>query len=221
MKVERSGLDEPRQAVRELILSMGEKTEEALRDVVEALDHLDFERAGVIVSADKDFNQRNESIHEKCLALIARQQPVASDLREIVSELQVAVELERIADHVADIARITQKLERDGIPPLWDEIRKIAEHCGEMLTKMLGAFRDRDPEQARVIATKDDEIDRMHDLVTGNTVKFMQTHSNAVVNGTRVIWITHHLERIGDRITNIGEHILFAISGNTEDWNRS
>ncbi|HSR63418.1 MAG TPA: phosphate signaling complex protein PhoU [Gammaproteobacteria bacterium] len=221
MTVERSGLDENRQVIREEILSMGEKAGRALLEVIEALDHLDPERARAIIDADKDFNQCNESIHEECLTLIARQQPMASDLREIVSGLQVAVELERIADHVADIARIAQKLKPEAIPPLWDEIRRIAEHCNEMLAKMMGAFQDRDPVQARVIASRDDEIDRMHDLVTGNTIEFMQTHSNAVINGTRVIWITHHLERIGDRITNIGEHILFAISGETEDWNRS
>ena len=221
MKVDRTDPDNARHAIREKIRDMGDATGRTLRETVDAFDHLDFEHALAIIKADESFNRLNESIHDDCLTLIARQQPVASGLREIIAGLQIAVELERIADHAADIARIIRLLEREGIPPVWDEILTMVDHCEEMLTKMLVAFCDRDPIRAEVVAAMDDDIDRMNGQIVSVVIRFMQMHSEAVANGTRLIWLVHNLERIGDRITNIGEHILFAASGKSVDWNRS
>lgn len=221
MRVERTDLDNARLAIREKIRTMGEEAGRTLRDAVDALKHLDFEQARAIIKADENFNRFNESIHADCLSLIARQQPLASDLREIIADLQIALELERIADHAADIARIMRLLKSDNIPPVLTDILAMADCCGEMLVEMLAAFRERDTAQAEIIAAMDNTIDRLNGKIVDDVIGFMQTHNNAVANGTHIIWLAHHIERIGDRLTNIGEHILFAVTGRVVDWNRS
>ena len=163
----------------------------------------------------------HETVHDECLTLIARHQPAASDLREVIADLQIAVEMERIADHMADIARIIHMCKLNSIPPVWEDIQIMLEHCDEMLTKMMAAFHDSDAEQAEVIAATDDSIDQMNGQIVKEVIQFMQTHGEAVANGTYIIWMVHNIERIGDRVTNIGEHILFAVSGKVADWNRS
>jgi phosphate transport system protein len=221
MKVDRSQLDKARAEIRDEIIAMSRDAGLALRAAAAALDHMDPVKADAVIEGDVAFNRRNEAIHEACIALMARHQPVASDLREIVADLQIAVELERIADHAADVARITKRLTREGLPPVWTEIQNMAARCDDMLAKMMSAFRDRDRVAAEVIARTDDDIDRLNGQIVNETIPFMTANPASVANGTHLIWLVHHLERIGDRVTNIGEQILFAESGKTSDLNRS
>lgn len=219
--MERNQLDHARGEIREKIMTMGEGAGLALREAAAALDHLDSAKAEKIIEGDLAFNRQYEAIHEDCLTLTARQQPVASDLREIVAELQIAAELERIADHAADIARITRQLTREGIPPAWTEIQNMAARCEEMLARMMAAFHDGDTLTAEVIAATDDDIDRLNAQIVNETIAFMSTNPAAIANGTHLIWLVHNLERIGDRVTNIAEQILFAGTGRITDLNRS
>jgi phosphate transport system protein len=220
VKVDRNQLDQARADIRGQIVAMSADAGRAVRAAADALDHLDPARADAVIAGDAAFNRQNEAIHEACITLVARQQPVASDLREILADLQIAVELERIADHAADIARISKQLVRAGLPPVWTEIQNMAVRCGDMLGTMMAAFRDRDTVAAEVIAGTDDDIDRLNDQIVNETIAFMTANPTSVANGTRLIWLTHNLERIGDRVTNIGEQILFAESGRTSDLNR-
>ena len=221
MKVERSEYDQAKQALKHQVMDMGQQACRAVLDVADALDHFNAAHAGTIIEKDILFNRMNERIHGECVELIARQQPVASELREILAELQIAVELERIADHVADIARIIRSLSREAIPPVWSEILNMAARAEEMLRKMLGAYQNRDAVTAEVVATMDDELDRLNHQVVNEIIEFMHKNPAAIRNGTRLIWLTHNLERIGDRVTNIGEQILFIATGETRDLNRS
>jgi phosphate transport system protein len=221
MKVERSQLDHARGEIRDRIMTMSRDAGVVLRDAAAALDHLDAAKAGAIIEGDLAFNRLNEVIHEECLTLMARQQPVASDLREIVADMQIAAELERIADHAADIARITRQLSPEGIPPVWSEIQSMVARCDEMLARMMVAYRDGDSLTAEVIAATDDDIDRLNSQIVNEAIAFMSANPVAIANGTHLIWMAHNLERIGDRITNIAEQILFAGTGRTADLNRS
>ena len=221
MNVERTALDSARREIRGKIRAMSEEIRVTLHDVYDALKHLDYSRAETIIKDDVNYNRLNESVHEDCLNLIARQQPMASDLRGIIADLQIAGELERIADHTADIARLISSLKNEEIPHVMDAIETMFDHCDEMLSNMLTAYRDNDPGRAETIAAHDNEIDHMNGLAVTAIIEFMQKHANTVDSGTRLIWLVHHLERIGDLVTNIGEHILFATSGRIADWNRS
>ncbi len=221
MKVARQELDQGERGVRAQVRAMGQDASKAIAAVAEVLNRLDVDRARALAAADADFNRRNQEIHEACIELIALQQPVATDLREILSDLLIATELERIADHVADIARIVPSLSREGIPPVWDELLNMAARCREMLDAMLNAYVQRSTVDAEVIAGNDENIDRLNGQVVREVIGFMQANPASVANGTYVIWLTHHLERIGDRVTNIGEQILFEESGVTVDLNRT
>jgi phosphate transport system protein len=221
MKIERTVLDNARKEIREKIELMGNEASRSLDEIIQLLNHPDRDRTQIIIESDENFNKLNESIHDDCLTLIARQQPMASDLREIIADLQIATELERIADHIADIARILNMLEPGSRPPIWNEIQTLVKRCIEMLNEMMMAFQNKDPGKAEVIAAMDDDIDQMNTQFVREIISFIQTNNDATANGTYMIWLVHHLERIGDRVTNIGEQILFADSGRSIDWNRS
>ena len=141
--------------------------------------------------------------------------------REIIADLQIAIELERIADHTADIAHVVRQLQGEGVPPVEGDIRQMAERCENMLAEMLHAYRDLDATRAEKVAAMDDSIDQLNGRIVDKVIRFMQEHGSAVADGTRIIWAVHNLERIGDRVTNIGEQILFATSARIVDWNRS
>lgn len=220
MKVARQELETGKTAIRKEVCAMGEAANHAIVKVADVLNRLDAVAARQIVSGDSRFNRENQAIHEACLELVARQQPVASDLREILSDLQIATELERIADHIADIARIVPSLSRDGLPPVWGEVQNMAARCNEMLGAMLRAYAHRSSIDAEVIAGNDESIDRLNGQIVRETIAFMQANPSAVSNGTHIIWLCHNLERIGDRVTNIGELIIFEETGLSPDLNR-
>ena len=221
MKIKRTALDNARNEIRGNIDLMGKEASRTLKEIIDLLNHLDPELASKIIQDDEKFNRLHETVHEECLTLIARHQPAASDLREVIADLQIAVEMERIADHMADIARIIHMCKLDSLPPVWEDIQEMLFHCDEMLTKMMTAFHDRDAAQAEEVAATDDRIDQMNEQIVKEIIQFMQSHGDAAANGTYLIWMVHNIERIGDRVTNIGEHILFAVSGKVADWNRS
>ncbi len=219
MEVNRSKLENVEQLIRDQILVMGNEAIQALRDTALALDKLDSAQARAIVEQDIHFNERYLEIHEECLTAIARHQPVASDLREIVSDLQIAIELERIADHIASIALLASRIKAAGIPPVWSEMISMIERCADMMGKMLSACHERDTDAAAAISAADEDIDRMDDQIVREVMQFMSEHRDAVTNGTHIIWLVHHVERICDRITNIGEQVLFAKTGKLVDLN--
>ena len=221
MKIDRNEIVKERDLLRSQIQSMGEGAVNTLLAAADALDQLNSERAQEIIEADSYFNNLYQTIHDECLVIIARHQPVASDLREIIADLQIAVELERIADHIASIARLIHLIKPDGIPPVLTEIMNMMKRCAEMMEKMLRAFQEHDPASAEVTATIDEDIDRMNYQIVMEILDFMKKNVDAIDNGTHLIWLTHNIERIGDRITNIGEQILFSTSGAIIDWNIS
>ena len=141
MKVERNELVKERELLRSQIQAMGKDAVKALLTVTDALDQFNSELAQEIIDADSHFNNLYQTIHDECLVIIARHQPVASDLREIIADLQIAVELERIADHVAAIARLIHLIEPEGIPPILTEIMNMMKRCAEMMKKMLRSPR--------------------------------------------------------------------------------
>ncbi len=221
MIVERTKLVAERNEIRSKIMAMGQDSVNLLNQFKEALVHLDVARAENITNGDERFNHLYQSIHDECLVMIARQQPVASDLREVISDLQIAIELERIADHIASAARIVHTLSVAAIPPVWDKIINMVSQTSDMMSNMLAAFHDMDGEKAEAIATSDDDIDRMDQQIVTEIIDYMKSNTEAIENGTHLIWLVHDIERIADRVTNIGEQIVFNASGKIADWNVS
>ena len=188
---------------------------------IKALKNRDLEEAERIIKDDAEIDSKRWSIEEKCINLIATQQPVASDLRNIIALLNIIVDLERMGDHAEGIAKIVLKLGKEPlIKPLID-IPRMAEKGIDMLRRSLKAFVNRDVEEAKRICDEDDEVDMLYEQVYRELLTFMLEDPRLITRATYLIWVAHNLERIADRVTNICERIVFLVKGRVEELNVS
>lgn len=203
--------------LRDEVLVLGSMVEKAIGRSVEALKKRDLELARQVVEGDHEIDRKRYEIEEKCLDLIVTQQPMASDLRIIVSVLYIIVDLERIADHAEGIARIAIMIGDEApLKPLID-IPRMAEKATDMLHRSLDAFTVHDADTARQIVFEDDEIDALYDQVFRELLVFMLEDPRTVTRATRLIWVAHNLERTADRVTNICERVIFTVTGKMEE----
>jgi phosphate transport system protein len=213
----RAGFHRQLREIQDDILVMGSMSEKALSNSVTALKDRDLASARSIVSDDVSINRKRFEIEEKCIKLIATQQPMAGDLRIIISVLSILTELERIGDYAAGIARIVITIgDEPPLKPLID-IPRMADKTIEMLRRALEAFINRDAAAARRIAAQDDEVDSLYDQVFRELLTFMIEDPRTITRATRLIWVAHNLERSADRVTNICERVIFAVTGKMEE----
>jgi phosphate transport system protein len=197
------------------VLHMGEKVIDAIHRALIALRSLDLPLARKIVADDARVNEMRWALEDKCVQLIARQQPVASDLREIIATLSIVRDLERIGDYAEGIGKIVllhgeQSLVR---PLLY--LPQMAERAITMLRHSLTAFIERDIEKARFVCADDDEVDRLYDEVYHDLIQRMIDERAVITRATYLIWAAHNIERIADRATNICESVVYLVTGNT------
>lgn len=205
------------QAIQDDILAMGAMVEKAIIQSVRALQERDLETAQQIIYDDININRYRFRIEEKCIQLIATQQPMAGDLRIIIGVLAVITELERIGDHAEGIARIVLMIgDEPPLKPLID-IPRMAEKTAAMLHRSLDALIGRDAALARQVAIEDDEVDSLYDQVFRELLLFMMEDPKTVTRATRLIWVAHNLERSADRVTNICERVVFTVTGKMEE----
>lgn len=211
-------------ALQELIsdtLELGLMVEKAIERSVEALKSRDIDEARRVAHDDLAINAKRFAIEEKCLLLLATQQPMARDLRTIAAIMFMIADLERMGDHAEGIAKITIMMGQEPlIKPLID-IPKMADKACDMLRRSLKAFVEGDVEAAKAIAAEDDEVDRLHDLVYRELIDSMIENPAAIARATYLLWVSHNLERIADRVTNICERIVFTVTGRMEEMNVS
>lgn len=203
------------------ILAMGSMVEKAINRSIEALKNRDLELAHKIIAEDQKINGKRFEIEEKCIQLIATQQPMASDLRVIVAVLNVITDLERIGDHAEGIAKIVIMIgDEPPLKPLID-IPRMAEKTADMLRRSLDAFVNHDADAARRIVTEDDEVDNLYSQVYRELLSFMAEDPRTITRATRLIWVAHNLERSADRVTNICERTVFTVTGKMEEMGAS
>ena len=184
---------------------------------IEALQGRDIELAHQIIADDQKINNKRFEIEEKCIQLIATQQPMASDLRIIVAVLNIIIEVERIGDYAAGISKIVIMIgDEPPLKPLID-IPRMANQGVDMLRRSLDAFVNRDAEAARKIITEDDFVDNLYDQIFRELLVFMMEDPRTVTRATRLIWVAHNLERAADRVTNICERVVFIVTGKMEE----
>ncbi len=203
------------------MLVMADMVETAIQRSIEALKSRDVELARQVIADDVKINQKRYDDEERCLELIATQQPLASDLRTIVAVLHMIVDLERMGDHAEGIAKIAVILADE--PPLkpYVDLPRMADIASEMLRESLEAFKHRDAEQARAIIDRDDEVDALYDQVYRELLTYMIGDPRTIERATHLIWVAHNLERIADRVTNICERVVFLVTGKIEELNVS
>ena len=211
-------------ALREIqdeVVVMGNMVEKALLRSVAALKDRDLTKAREVIEGDLKINDKRYAIEDKCILLIATQQPMAGDLRAIIGVLNIITEIERIGDHAEGIAKIAV-LNGDEPPvkPLID-IPRMADLVVDMLHQSLDALITRDAGLAKEIADRDDQVDELYDQVFAELLELMTKNPAIITRATRLVWVTHNLERSADRVTNICERIVYMVTGTMEETNIS
>jgi phosphate transport system protein len=199
---------------------MGQMVADSIDSAIQALAKQDEDLAQQVIDQDDEINALQYDIDEKCLVLIATQQPMAGDLRAILSVSNIAAELERIGDYTEGIAKLAIKLAgRPLLKPLID-IPRMAEEGRRMLMASLEAFARQDVETAAEIGYADDVVDALYDQVYRELLVYMMEDPRTITQATYLLWVAHNLERIADRTTNIAERVIFLDSGRIVDLNR-
>jgi phosphate transport system protein len=207
--------------IQDDVLAMGSMVEKATSRSIEALKERDVEKAREIIADDLKINRKRFNIEEKCVQLIATQQPMASDLRTIIGVLNIITEIERIGDHAEGIAKIVVMIgDEPLLKPLID-IPRMAEKVNDMLHRSLDALINRDADAAKQIVSEDDEVDNLYDQVFRELLTFMAEDPKTITRATRLIWVAHNLERSADRVTNICERVVYMVTGKMEEMNIS
>jgi phosphate transport system protein len=205
-----------RRHIKELetrLITMGKAVETAIQSSVKALVERDMETAKKIIRDDELINRQRWEIEENCITLIAMQQPVASDLREIITILNIVTDLERMGDHAEGIAKIVLLLGNQEPVENFVHIPVMGEKAVEMLRKSIDAFIGRDAKAAEAICKMDDAVDELNDKVYHKMIQAMISQPQYITRATYQIWTAHNLERIADRTTNICERTVYLATG--------
>jgi len=201
------------------LLELGARTNQTIAESVEALKTRDQVMARSLIARDVEINRIRYRIEEQSYELIATQQPLASDLREIIAILMIAIELERIADHSKNLAEIVIRMGNEPLLKPLIDIPRMAEISQEMLNQALDALARRDANAARAVCLRDDELDGLYKQIFRELLTFVIEDSRTVTRALNLLFAAHNLERIGDRITNIGERVIYAVTGRLEELN--
>lgn len=203
------------------LMVMGEMVAKAIKDSIEALKKRDFEMSKGIVKNDLLINKKRFEIEERCLQMIATQQPMGVDLRTIAAILSIITDLERIGDHAEGNAKINLLIGNEPLVKPLIDVPRMTEKGLSMLDRVLKAFISRDAAQARAICDEDDEVDALYDQIYRELLLLMIEDPKKIEGATYLIWLAHNLERIADRVTNIAERVVFMVTGKMEEVNVS
>jgi phosphate transport system protein len=215
----RPPLDRGEREVKDAVLRMGVLVEDQILAALDALIRHDPDAALEVIQGDRRINEAQRQLSTSIATVIATQQPVARDLRFLLSLDHVTYELERIGDHAGSVAKQARKLAP--FPPLaaYVDLPEMARLAATLVRGILGALVDIDEAAARSVAARDDEIDRLYHRTFDQVLELMRADPANVEPGTRILFAAHYIERIGDRVTNIAEDIVFLASGEIEDLN--
>lgn len=203
--------------MREMVLDLGRRVDTAIGRATTGLVERDVEACARVIAEDHQINEVQREVRELCFTAVLTQAPVARDLREILGIQHMAAELERMGDHCVSIAKIGRQLADLPETKPQVDLLAIAQLTAEQLRSMLSALVARDTEAARLVAAKDDRIDRMYHRVFDDLVQCMVEDGTNVYAATNLIMVAHHLERVADRVTNLAEDLVFLETGSIEE----
>ena len=187
--------------------------EKAIANSVDGLKRRDLDLSRQVVQDDAIVDASRYDIEERCVNLIAKQQPMATDLRTIIAILQIVGELERMGDYASGIAKISLAMGNDPpIKPLID-IPRMADKASLMLRRSLESLVNRDIVAAQGIRADDDEVDALYDQIYRELLTFMLEDPRTITRATYLLWVAHDLERIADRATNIAKRVIYLVTG--------
>ena len=215
----RDTLDREMREIKDEVLRMGSLVASQIGLAIEALVSHDAEKATAAIVGDGRINEAQRHIASLITTTIATQQPVARDLRFLLSLDHVTYELERMGDHAGSVAKQARKLAP--FPPLKDyvDIPRMGGLAADQVRGVLRALIDLDTAMAREVAAHDDDMDDLYHSIFDEILELMRSDTANVERGTRILFAAHYLERIGDRVTNIAEDVVFLATGDIEDLN--
>lgn len=201
------------QELKDEILLLGSMVEHAIINSVESLKKRDMKGAQDIIAKDKEINKKRFDIESQLMVLIATQQPMAHDLRLLASSMEIISELERMGDYAKGIASINIRMgDEPLLKPLID-IPRMAQKGAEMLHRALTAFVNEDIESAKAIPIEDDEVDALYNQIYRELMVFIIEDPKNIERANWLLWVSHNLERVADRVTNICERTIFIATG--------
>lgn len=215
----RQTFDVQLQELKEKLLRMSGLVEKSLHNSVESLRTLNVTIAEGVITLDNDINDLEIEIDEFAIQLIATQQPVAKDLRKIISAIKIASDLERIADLSVNIAKVTKRLEGQKLVKPLIDIPNMIETAKKMLRIGIDSYINEDVEMAKSLAEMDDTIDHTYKMILNELIELM-VEDNAIINQGQLLgFAARYIERVGDHITNIGESVIYLVTGTRKELN--
>ena len=215
----RAAFDRALDGVKDDVLRLGARVETALERAGRAMVERDTELADQVRWDDRDVNDLQREINAAITTLIATQGPVARDVRELLALYHAAAELERMGDYAVSIAKLAQQLASEPEAPMLKQVPLMERICREQLRAAMRALVDVSEEDARAVCRRDDEIDQLYGSVYTDALEMMETTPARARQATHMLFAAHHLERLGDRVTNIGEDVVYLATGQVEDLN--
>lgn len=201
------------QQVQDDIVKLSSMVEKSISKSVEALKARDLDLSKQVIEEDDAIDRYQESIEELCIEMIALEAPMAGDLRVIVTAMMVASELERMGDYAEGIAKLS--LAMGDLPPLKPliDIPRMMERSIHMLGHSIESFIKRDSDLAKVVIDADDEIDDLYQQIYRELLTYMMADPKTIERATYLLWVSHDLERVADRTTNIAERVIYLVTG--------
>ncbi len=215
----RATFDRALERVKDDVLRLGARVEDALERAGRALVQRDSELADQVRWDDAQVNELQRQINTEITTLIATQGPMARDVRVLLALYHAAAELERMGDYAVNIAKLAQQLSTEPETPILKQIPRMEQICREQLRLAMRALVDISEEDARRVCERDDELDHLYNSVYEDAVQLMTVAPERARQATHMLFAAHHLERLGDRVTNIGEDVVYLATGQVEDLN--
>jgi phosphate transport system protein len=209
----RESFERELQRLEDEILALGSMVENVITESVDALKKRDLGESRRLIAYDRCINQKRFEIEAEALAVIATQQPVAVDLRMLAAVLDIADELERIGDYAKGIAKINLRIGKGRLLKPLVDIPAMAEKARDALHRALEAFANRDVDLARALPQEDDYVDNLYNQVYRELMTYILADPAAIQQTNYLLWAAHNLERAADRVTNICERVIFAVTG--------
>ena len=200
-------------ALKQTLLAMGGLVEDQIRRVMQALLERDDALAREVIERDRQVNQYDVEVDEKCVELLALHQPAASDLRFITTALKIVTDLERIGDQAVNIAQRAIELHQEPQLKPYVDLPRMAEMAQRMVKESLDAFVARDTALARAVCAEDEAVDALKEQIFRELLTFMMSDPRTIPRALRLILISRFMERVADHATNIAEMVVYMVEG--------
>lgn len=217
--ITRSNFDSNLNKLKRQLLEMAYMSEQAAKEAIKALVEQDLDKAQQIIKNDDEIDRMDHEINDKALLMIAKESPVASDLRKIIVAIKISSEVERIADNAVNIAKSALHIGKEQHIKEITDIPKLMQLAIDMLSEALTAFYDDDVVLAKRSAEKDDQVDKMYGELIKELMGYLPDKPNAVNQITQLAYVCRYIERIADHSTNIAENVIFLVTGKRYDLN--